>query len=174
MIALISIFVGGSLYSLNARRVFHNAMPMPFGVGASVVLSGSMEPSLSVNDLVIVVASERAEVGDVVVYQSGDSLIIHRVVKLGDGYIITRGDANNADDDAIPLSAVKGRLVFAVPFVGLLVRLLQTLPGTLAAIALSVFLMNRSWKKEREEDDKQLDELKKEIRRLKDEAEKTE
>lgn len=172
LIVLLSVFVGGSLYSLNARRVFHNAMPMPFGVGASVVLSGSMEPTLSVNDLVFVVADDSVSVGDVIVYQSGDSLVIHRVTDIGDGYVVTRGDANNADDDAVSVEAVKGRMAFAIPFVGILIRLIQTVPGTLVMIALAVLLMNLSWKKEREEDNRELDEIKEEIRRLKEQAEK--
>ena len=49
---LISLVLGGTAYSWNARRLAGNAMPMPFGVGLSVVLSGSMEPTLSVNDLI--------------------------------------------------------------------------------------------------------------------------
>ncbi len=171
LIVLLSLFLGGTVYSLNARRVMHNALPMPFGFGTSVVLSGSMEPTLSVNDLVVIRAADRYDVGDVVVYQTGHSLVIHRIVRLEDGAVVTRGDANNAEDDAVELSAVKGRMVLAVPFVGLLVRLMQSVPGTLIVIALAVFLMNRSWKKEREEDNRQLDEIKDEIRRLKEQAE---
>lgn len=172
LIVLLSVFVGATIYSLNARRVLRNAMPMPFGFGASVVLSGSMEPTLSVNDLVVILAADDYSVGDIVVFQSGDSLVIHRVVETGEGYLVTRGDANNTADDAVDLSMVKGRMAFAIPFVGLLVRLLQTAPGTLAVIALAILLMNRSWKKEREEDERKLDDIKKEIRRLKEQEEK--
>ena len=167
LIVLLSIFVGASVYSINARRLMRNAMPMPFGFGASVVLSGSMEPTLAVNDLVIVLSADDYSVGDIVVYQDGDLLVIHRVVEIGESYLVTRGDANNTADDPVDLSLVKGRMAFAIPLVGLVVRLLQTLPGTLVVIVLAVFLMNRSWKKEREEDDRKLDEIKEEIRRLK-------
>ncbi len=171
LIAFLSVFIGASLYTVNARRVLRNAMPMPFGCGMSVVLSGSMEPTLSVNDLVFVRAAEDYAVGDVVVYQSGSSLIIHRIVRTGDGYVVTRGDANNAEDDPVRLESVKGRMVFAVPVVGAVIRLLQTLPGTLIVIALAVFLMNRSWTREREEDDREIEKIKAEIRRLKEEEE---
>ena len=168
LIVLLSVFLGGSVYSLNARRVMRNALPMPFGVGVSVVLSGSMEPTLSVNDLVIVRAAEPYAEGDVVVYQSGSSLVIHRIVRVEDEYVVTKGDANNTEDDPVSLSAVKGRMAFAIPFLGLPVRLLQSTLGSFLVIVLIAALVSLSWRKERAEDDKKLDDIKEEIRRLKE------
>ncbi len=168
LIVLLSVFLGGSVYSLNARRVMRNALPMPFGVGASVVLSGSMEPTLSVNDLVIVRAAGSYAEGDVVVYQSGSSLVIHRIVRVEDEYVVTKGDANNTEDDPVSLSAVKGRMAFAVPYLGLPVRLLQSTLGSVLVIVLIAALVSLSWRKERAEDDKKLDDIKEEIRRLKE------
>ena len=168
LIVLLSVFLGGSVYSLNARRVMRNALPMPFGVGVSVVLSGSMEPTLSVNDLVIVRAAESYAEGDVVVYQSGSSLVIHRIVRVEDEYVVTKGDANNTEDDPVSLSAVKGRMAFAIPFLGLPVRLLQSTLGSFLVIVLIAALVSLSWRKERAEDDKKLDDIKEEIRRLKE------
>ena len=58
-------------------------------------------------------------------------------------------------------------MIFSVPYVGLVVRLLQTTVGKLVVIALAVFLLNRSWRSERMEGDEALDQIKEEIRRLK-------
>ncbi len=171
LLLLLSIFIGTSVYSLNARRVFRNAMPMPFGLGSSVVLSGSMEPTLSIHDLVLVKAQEDYQVGDIVVYQSGGSLVIHRIVELRDGGYVTKGDANNTEDGVVAPEAVKGRMFFRVPYLGAAVRFLQTLPGAVLVIALAAFLINRSWTRERAEDDEQLEQIKEEIRRLKDREE---
>lgn len=174
LIILLSVFLGGSVYSLNARRVMRNALPMPFGFGTSVVLTGSMEPTLSVNDLVVIRAADTYAVDDVVVYQSGSSLVIHRIVRVEDEYVVTRGDANNTEDDPVPLSAVKGRMAFSIPFLGLPVRMLQSPLGTILVIVLIAALMSLSWRNERAEHDKQLDEIKDEIRRLKELENKTE
>ena len=133
-----------------------------------MVLSGSMEPTLSVNDLVIVQTADTYAVGDVVVYQSGSSLVIHRIVRVEDEYVVTRGDANNTEDDPVALSAVKGRMVFAIPFLGLPVRLLQSTLGSFLVIVLIAALVSLSWRRERAEDDKKLDDIKEEIRRLKE------
>ncbi len=167
ILLFLSIFIGTSVYALNARRVFHNAMPMPLGIGSSIVLSGSMEPTLSVNDLVLVHAQEAYEIGDVVVYQAGSSLIIHRIIEIRDEGFVTKGDANNTDDGVISPEAVKGRMILHIPYIGIAVHFLQSLPGAVLVIAFAAFLVNRSWSKERAEDDKSLDQLKEEIRRLK-------
>ena len=167
MILLISLFFGAAVYSINARRVLRNAMPMPFGVGLSVILTGSMEPTLSVNDLVLVRAADSYQLDDIVVYQSGSDLIIHRIVGIeGDAYI-TQGDANNAPDEPLALSAIKGKAVASVPYLGFLVRLLQTTLGKLVIIVLAALLLGRSWRRERSEGDAELDQIKDEIRRLK-------
>lgn len=170
IIVVLAVFIGGTAYSVNARRLVRNAMPMPFGWGASVVLSGSMEPTLSVNDLVFVraVNGEDVREGDVVVYQSGASRVIHRVTRiLEDGKIVTRGDANNTEDEPIPAEDVKGRMVGKIPVVGAAVRFLQSPIGIILVIAGLILLINLSWKRERKEDDSELDEIKAEIRRLK-------
>lgn len=168
LILLISVLLGGSLYMLNAKRLVRNAMPMPFGVGFSVVLSGSMEPTLSVDDLVIVREAEHYEVGDVVVYQSGQSLVIHRIVQIDETAVITKGDANNMEDSPVAVSEIKGRMVGVIPGVGRVVHFLQSPLGIILILALAVFLLNRSWSKEKASDEKSLDALKEEIRRLKE------
>lgn len=167
MIVLISLFFGGAVYSVNARRVVGNAMPMPFGIGLSVVLSGSMEPTLSVNDLVLVREADSYQVDDIVVYQSGSDLIIHRIVALEGEAFVTQGDANNTPDEPIGRAAIKGKAAVVIPWLGLLVRLLQSTLGKIAVIVLAALLLGRSWSRERSEGDAELDQIKAEIRRLK-------
>lgn len=171
LILLISILIGTGIYSINAKRLMKNALPMPLGFGLTVVLSGSMEPTLSVNDLILVTADDSYEPGDIIVFQSGNSLTIHRLTEVGDGYVVTKGDANNTEDSPVSLEAVKGKMAFSIPYLGIVVQFLQSTPGTILMIALAGFLLHLSWKKERQEDDEKLDEIKEEIRRLKKEQE---
>ena len=172
LIIVISVTIGLTVYTWNARRMFHNELPMPFGVGAAIVLTGSMEPTLSVNDLVVVTKTDNIEIGDIVVFQQGNDLIIHRVIEknVEENRIVTKGDANNVDDGSIPMSAVKGKLSFSVPFVGLVVKGLKSVPGIIIVLGLSAFLMIRSWKNERKESDKDLDKIRAEIAKLKGEG----
>lgn len=169
VICLVSLLVGSGIYSWNARRVMHNLLPMPFGVGTAVVLTGSMEPALSANDLVFVRAADSYATGDIVIYQNTNELVIHRIVSIDGETIVTQGDANNTPDDPISLSSVKGKLAFSIPFIGVLVRALQTLPGILIVCVLAFLLLHFSRQKEKQADEEKLDALKAEIRRLKKE-----
>lgn len=168
VIVLVSLFLGSSVYSLNVRSLVGNQLPMPLGVGAAVVLSDSMAPSLRVNDLVLVRPADSYAVGDVVVFQSGRILVIHRVIELGEGTLRTQGDANNEADEPILLSDVKGKMILHIPLIGAVIRFLKTLPGILLVCLLAGWLMHLSWQKEKDASNREMDAIKEEIRRLKD------
>jgi signal peptidase len=115
LLVVVSVIFGVNVYIWNAGVLGGNSMPMPFGIGSAVVMSGSMEPTLSVNDWVCIRESEEYFVGDVVVYQSGRDLVIHEIIDINDGVVTTKGPANNTADDPIDIQYVKGRLIFAIP-----------------------------------------------------------
>lgn len=102
-------------------------VPRLLGGGALTVLTGSMEPTISAGDMVVVRPVEAGDVriGDVVTYQpvSDDpTLITHRVVAKQVGSsgttFVTRGDANGADDAPIVADQIMGEVVYHVPYVG--------------------------------------------------------
>ncbi len=167
-IALVGLLLGLNLYRWNAASLGGNALPMPFGVGAAVVLSGSMSPALQVNDLVVVKETDRYKTGDIVVYQSGAELIVHRIVAQQEGRLVTRGDANNAADEPIETRAVKGRVVARIPFVGVAVNALKSPAGILAVLVTAFILTEFSFRREMDGDEKELEAIKEEIRRLKE------
>ncbi len=164
---LISLLFGVSVYSLNATRVLGDQMPMPFGIGASVVLSGSMEPTLSENDLLIVRETEELYVGQVIVFQSGRSLTVHRIIELDGDSLTTQGDANNTLDDPITRDMVKGEVVLAIPYVGILIKLIKEPLVVVLLLIAAVVLMERSFKKEKSKEEDELKKLKDEIEALK-------
>lgn len=171
LLALLALIIGMNLYSFNANALAGNAMPMPFGIGSAVVLSGSMEPTLSVNDYVIVQEADSYQVGDIVVYQSGNTLVIHRIIQIDGENVIARGDANNRNDEPVPLIYIKGRLVCAIPGVGGILRFVKSLPGTIVMIIGAILLLELSWRKEKNKDTEKMDAIKDEIRRLQAELE---
>ena len=173
-LALLALFLGANLY-LSLSYAGGNQLPMPFGYGMAVVLSGSMEgdapDSLSIDDLVIVKESEGYAVGDVVVYQRGRSMTVHRIIEMDGNTLVTQGDANNAADEPIDLSIVKGKVIAHVPYVGLAVQFLKSPVGVIGVLALALFLMERSYRKEKDQGNEELEKIKAEIRRLKEEQE---
>ena len=167
----VSVILGVNVYNWNARNLTGNALPMPFGYGGAVVLSGSMEPAIKVDELIIVKAEKMYEVGDVVVYQTGLIPVVHRIVDMDEQTAITRGDANNTEDSPILLSQIKGRVIAHIPHVGKAVRLLKTPAVTILLIICAVLTVELPYLKEKERKEEELERIKAEIRRLKEEQE---
>lgn len=171
-LSCVGIFLGCNIYLWNAQSLTGNALPMPFGVGVAVVLSGSMEPELSVDDVIFVRQQDSYAEGDVVVFQSGGSVVVHRIVKLEGETVVTKGDANNTNDAEMNVSAIKGIVTGHVDGLGALVRLLKSPMVSIGLLAGAVFLMERSYRKDKQKGDDEMDAIKAEIRRLKAEQEK--
>ena len=169
LLIILGLVLGLNLYLANARGVVGNQMPMPFGTGAAVVMSGSMEPTLSKGDLIFVRKAETFHTGDIVVYQSDSLLVVHRIVSLYGSTVVTQGDANNAADEPIDLSQVKGVVRFHIPFVGTILELVKTPAGTLLILLLAFALVELSFRRQKEQDDQDMEQVKAEIRRLKGE-----
>lgn len=171
LLIFVSLVIGFNLYSWNARSLMGNAMPMPFGYGAAVVLSGSMEPTLLIDDLIIVAESDDYTTGDIVVYQSGSMLVVHRVIEMGPDTLVTQGDANNAPDAPVRKEMIKGKMIACIPGIGRLVRLLKSPAASFALVAVALFVSELSFRKDKQKDQEKLEQLKEEIRRLKAEQE---
>ena len=171
IIVCIAVFLVVNVYLLNVQTLQGNAMPMPFGVGAAIVLSGSMEPELSVDDLIIVTPQENYAVGDVVVYQSGSTLVVHRIIEINDGLVTTQGDANNAPDEPVEISEIKGRVVRYVENVGGLVRAMKSPVVSFGLMGLAIFLLERSFRRDKQQEADKLQSMEEEIRRLKEQTE---
>ena len=172
ILGVLAVVIGVNVFALNATKLTGNALPMPFGYGASVVLSGSMEPAIMTNELILVKAEDSYEVGDVVVYQNGNMLVAHRIVAMDEETVVTRGDANNTDDQPIALEQIKGRVFAHIPHVGTVVRMIKTPVATIALIIGAVLLVELPFQKEKEKKEEELEKIKAEIRRLKEEQDR--
>ena len=93
-----------------------------FGVRPTLISGASMQPALVVGDIAITrdVSPDDVEVGDIIRYQKGDIFILHRVVEVEESgpNFITRGDANNVNDDPVLPTQLAGKLVLVVPKIG--------------------------------------------------------
>jgi signal peptidase len=103
------------------------------GVRAEVVLTGSMRPALSPNDMIVVdrVAASDTHVGDIVSFASPTQpgiVMTHRVkriaqTKQGRLAITTQGDANNTPEHwTIAPDGTVGRVVTVLPPLGALTQ----------------------------------------------------
>ena len=165
--SFIGIVLGLFVYTQNAKGLLKDKIPMPFGYGMSVVLSGSMESRLSVDDLVIIKATDSYNVNDIVLYQDGNSLVIHRIIEIDGDTVTTKGDANNVADEPINKSQIKGVLVYDIPGFGAVVNILKQPVFVILILAAAFLLTEFSYRKEKDTDTEELDEIKKMIEELK-------
>jgi len=114
-----------------------------------VVVSKSMVPTLQVGDLVITqnVPFNNIHVGQVIIYVQplgngacAGLTIVHRVVAITSGGLMTQGDdrATNPNTDPwdpVPAQCVKGVVVLAVPYLGL-ISMLIPYPWNYALVGL--------------------------------------
>lgn len=129
------------------------ALPSAIGAEASyVVLSDSMEPSISAGDVVVVRSVDTATLstGDIVAFRTGasegPSRITHRIVgveQTDDGRMFrTKGDANEApDSQLVAPENVIGSVWFHIPLVGRLVAFAGTSVGTFLLVVLPATLL---------------------------------
>ena len=117
--------------------------PLILGFGSAVVMTGSMEDTISPYDLVVVHRAGSYEVDDIVVYQGNTYCVTHRIVAMeedaaGQIWVTTQGDANNAPDDPIKYERIIGRVIMTVPGVGAIRQFLRTPTGFLLLTLLTV------------------------------------
>lgn len=171
LLVFASVVLGVNIYLWNARSLMGNSLPMPFGFGAAVVLSGSMEPTIMIDDLIIVAAEENYAQDDIVVYPSGSMLVVHRIIEVQPDTVITQGDANNAPDSPVRKEMIKGKVVGRISGIGGLVRLLKSPAATVTLIGGALLLSELTLRREKKKDEDKLEQIKAEIRRLKAEQE---
>lgn len=118
-------------------------IPRLFGYEAYTVISGSMEPELSINSVVYVhsVEEDTLETGDIVTFYSNGSIVTHRVVSndIENSEIVTKGDAN-AKEDLSPISYndIIGKVSFDIPMLGYILTFLNEMVGKIVALVLLV------------------------------------
>ena len=129
VLLFLGLVLGTGIYMICAERISKDPFPMPFGIGVANVVSGSMEPALKKGTLLLVRKKADAEIGDIVVYQSGESMIVHRIIFTEGDQVITKGDANETEDIPIKRSQIKGVVMFKIPEIGKGMQWMQTLAG---------------------------------------------
>lgn len=132
-------------------------VPSLFGYSLFRVMTGSMEPQIPVDSLIIVKETEPEllQPGDVISFFSKDPALkgavnTHRITEIyvedGEYLFVTRGDANNVDDQYHTLQGdVIGKVVFSSTLFGKAVSLISNPLIFLVAILLPlVFLLAHS------------------------------
>lgn len=116
-------------------------LPRMLGYHIYNVISGSMEPKIPTGSLVYVSEEEPKDLkkGDVIAFYGADntgSIITHRVTdnQVVSGRIITKGDANEAEDmNPVEYDRVVGKVTLSIPVLGSILAAVATGYGKIAA-----------------------------------------
>ena len=171
IVAALALVLLANLYTLAAQRLFHNDSPAILGYRSAVVLTGSMEPAIRADDLVIVHRQETYSAGDIIMFRSGANTTTHRVTEVtAEGYR-TKGDANNTEVEPISADQIIGQYSGRIPKVGDFALFLQKPLGMVIFIGVPVcaFVVWDILRRRRETraGDEEKEQLRRELERLK-------
>ncbi len=97
-----------------------------FGYTFMEVTSGSMADTINVNDYVLIKLTKDISEGDIITFKVNDTIITHRVLTIAQDRILTKGDANNDNDNMITCKEVIGKVVFIGHEYGIYFKVLKT------------------------------------------------
>lgn len=117
-----------------------------FGYRAYIISSNSMEPTISLGDVVITKSYKKEKIytGDVITFKQDGEVITHRILKIEDtneGTVYTtKGDNNNIEDtEQITYSQIQGKSILTIPYLGKIILMLNN--KIIVLIIILVFLI---------------------------------
>lgn len=116
--------------------------PNYFGYTFFEVASGSMEPTLYVNDVILVkITKDNLNKNDIIAFQQGNAIITHRIVFIDNDTLTVKGDNNNTIDRPINIDSVIGKVVKIYAKLGIWKKVLSE-PKIIFAIFITLLLFD--------------------------------
>ncbi len=110
------------------------------------VETGSMEDKIHVGDYILLLKKNKYYVGDVVTYRVNDYFITHRIVKIDNEKLTTKGDANSLEDDEIDISQVEGKVIYC----GGILNIIINFKFVIVAFLVGLYLLSCYFEKEKQ------------------------
>ena len=120
-----------------------NTYTTMLGYSAFEVATGSMSNTIEIGDVILVKLIEPKETlseNEIVVFTQDTTLVTHRIIKINGDQIITKGDANNTQDDPISRGQIIGKVVKIIPDVKMWKEIILT-PKVLIQTSISILLL---------------------------------
>lgn len=128
IVKLNMVFSGKNYFLINGYSIF-------------CVATGSMEPTISQNDIIIVKNVDTYKVDDIITFSKGNEYITHRIVSINNETVTTKGDANNAIDVAINKDKIIGKVVKIYYNMGVWQKIFTT-PSIIIMIFVTLLLFD--------------------------------
>ena len=140
------------------------------GYKSYIIKTNSMEPTISINDVVITkkVKKEKIKKGDVITFLQDGEVITHRITQIEDnGNYTTKGDNNNIEDTfKITYENIEGKHILTIPYLGKIVQVLDNkivfLIITLIILIFMLITIQNQEKRENRREKKKIEDKKRE------------
>lgn len=126
-------------YSLIETKILDKPYTNILGYTIFEVVTGSMSGTIEIGDAIIVKLQTDTQTGDIVVFEQDGNLVTHRIIKITENNVITKGDANNAEDEPISRNNIVGKVIKIIPNVGIWKKVILT-PKVLISIITTIIL----------------------------------
>ncbi len=112
LIFVVSICLLLVIYNFFQINILKKSYTNYFGYTYFEILTGSMKEEIDIDDYVFVKITNDIKEGDIISFYYDSSVVTHRVIKMDEELIITKGDANNVNDAPIKKEDIIGKVVF--------------------------------------------------------------
>jgi len=138
LLVLLALVVYGRATIIFGSKTYPNY----FGYTFFSVASGSMEPTLYIDDVILVkIDNKNIKKNDIITFAKNDEIITHRVLFIDDNTITVKGDHNNTLDSPIERNMIIGKVVKVFPKLSIWQKVI-TEPKILVAIFITLLLFD--------------------------------
>ena len=141
LLGMMFLFLILASYNFIQVKVMNKSYANYFGYTYFETVSGSMEDEIRINDYVFVEITKDVKEEDIISFESDGMIVTHRIVKMNEEEIVTKGDNNNVEDEPIKLEQVIGKVVYIGKGYGVVVKTI-TEPIVFISFFVTVFLFN--------------------------------
>lgn len=160
MLAILITLLISNIIMFYQNNIKHTEIPQVAGISVFNIVSGSMEPTININDLIVIKKCKESEIEneDIITYKKDDGTVVtHRVIRKnkenGEIVYVTKGDNNPVEDNGVvKYSQVHGKYLFKIKGIGGFVEKLQKNNGLISvAIAIIIFVILKNGRDKKKE-----------------------
>lgn len=117
---ILSLIIIFNVYNVFCVKILKKDLATVNGYAVLEVVSGSMEPTIHVGDLIVINTknSDYKEKDIITFYDKEGSFVTHRIIEINEDKMITKGDNNDSLDEELNVDNIVGKYAFRIPALG--------------------------------------------------------
>lgn len=136
------LLVTFNVYNFVSIKLLHKDLALVNGYAVLEVISGSMEPTIKIGDLIVINTNEeKYGLGDIITFRDiNGSFVTHRIINIEDNVMVTQGDANDSPDEEMSVSSIVGKYEMRIPGAGKLMTSLKNPLVMVLILAIGIII----------------------------------